>query len=83
MVQAGDDAQGVVVARVYVGMSPVVAVPVLRCRGYVYVAGGGCASVAAPGRCVGECRRCVCVCRRCVCVSPVVSPVVCVSCIVS
>jgi hypothetical protein len=48
--------------RVYVGMSPVVAVPVLRCCGYVYVAGGGCASVAAPGRCVGECRRCVCVC---------------------
>jgi hypothetical protein len=45
--------------RVYVGMSPVVAVPVLRRRGYVCVAGGGCASVAAPGRCVGECRRCV------------------------
>jgi hypothetical protein len=45
--------------RVYVGMSPVVAVPVLRRRGYVYVTGGGCASVAAPGRCVGECHRCV------------------------
>jgi hypothetical protein len=41
--------------RVYVGMSPVVAVPVLRRRGYVYVAGGGCASVAAPGRCVVYC----------------------------
>jgi hypothetical protein len=39
-------------------MSPVVAVPVLRRRGYVYVAGGGCASVVALSRCVGKCRKC-------------------------
>jgi hypothetical protein len=61
---------------VYVGMSPVVAVPVLRRRGYVYVAGGGCASVAVPSRCVGECRRCVCVAGG-------VAGGVCVMCIVS
>jgi hypothetical protein len=39
--------------RVYVGMSPVVAVPVLRRRGYVCVVGGGCASVAALVSCTG------------------------------
>jgi hypothetical protein len=33
--------------QVCVGMSPVVAVPVLRRRGYVCVASGGCAGVAA------------------------------------
>jgi hypothetical protein len=59
--------------QVYVGMSPVVAVPVLWRRGYVYVTGGGCASVAAPSRCVANVAG--------VCVSPVVSPVVCVSCV--
>jgi hypothetical protein len=57
------------VSRRHVGMSLVVAVLVLRAMG-VYVAGGGCASVAAPSRCVGECRRwcrwwCVC-CVYCV-----------------
>jgi hypothetical protein len=39
--------------RVCVGMSPVVAVPVLRRRGYVCVAGGGCAGVAALVSCTG------------------------------
>jgi hypothetical protein len=48
-----------------VDMSPVVVMLVLQHRGYVCVAGGGCASVAVPCRCVGA----VCiswrVCRKC------------------